>query len=236
MRRIVVGFLATGVSLIIDSTLVLPVRAAAAFSFATVPGRLPKNILPVDYTIAITPNAVTRTLQGKESVTLDFKEPSATIVLNSLNETLDAVRFDGQPVKNVVTSDAQQLTTVTLPVAAAVGRHTLAFSYQGKIETIPQGLFAQPYVKPGGDKGLLLSTQFESTDARRMFPCWDEPAFRATFQLSATIPANWAAVSNMPIAKRVQNGTLATHWTGEEPDILHRERSLHREGNAGQGV
>ena len=210
MRRIVVGFLATGVSQIIDSTLVLPVRAAAAFSFATVPGRLPKNILPVDYTIAITPNAVTRTLQGKESVTLDFKEPSATIVLNSLNETLDAVRFDGQPVKNVVTSDDQQLTTVTLPVAAAVGRHTLAFSYQGKIETIPQGLFAQPYVKPGGDKGLLLSTQFESTDARRMFPCWDEPAFRATFQLSATIPANWAAVSNMPIAKRVQHGALAT--------------------------
>ena len=89
----------------------------------------------------------------------------------------------------MVSNDDQQLTTVTLAAPAAVGRHTLAFTYRGKIETIPQGLFAQPYVKPGGDQGLLLSTQFESTDARRMFPCWDEPAFRATFHLSVTIPA-----------------------------------------------
>ncbi len=180
------------------------------FSFATVPGRLPKNILPVDYTIAITPDALARTLRGTESITLYFKEPSASVVFNSLNETLDSVRFDGKPVLRVVSNDDQQLTTVTLAAAAAVGRHTLAFSYQGKIETIPQGLFAQPYLKPGGEPGLLLSTQFESTDARRMFPCWDEPAFRATFHLSTTIPANWTAVSNMPVARRIPGAELAT--------------------------
>jgi aminopeptidase N len=184
--------------------------AAVPFSFATVPGRLPKNILPVDYTIAISPDAGSRTLRGTESVTLYFKESSASIVFNSLNETLDAVRFDGKPVVRVSSNDDRQLTTVTLAAPAAVGRHTLAFSYRGKIETIPQGLFAQPYVKPGGDPGLLLSTQFESTDARRMFPCWDEPAFRATFHLSVTIPANWTAVSNMPIERRVAGAELAT--------------------------
>jgi aminopeptidase N len=187
-----------------------PVAAAVPFSFATVPGRLPKNILPVDYTIAIVPNAAARTLRGTESVTLYFKESGTRVVFNSLNETLDSVRFDGKPVLSVVSNDDQQLTTVTLPAPAAIGRHTLAFSYHGKIETIPQGLFAQPYVKPGGEPGLLLSTQFESTDARRMFPCWDEPAFRATFHLSATIPANWTAVSNMPIARRTPQGELVT--------------------------
>src|SRR6188472_315960 len=45
----------------------------------------------------------------------------------------------------------------------------------------------------------MLGTQFEATDARRFFPCWDEPAFRARFQLTAVVPENWLAVSNMPI-------------------------------------
>ena len=149
-------------------------------------------------------------------MTLQFKEPSATVVFNSLNQTLDSVLFDGKPVLRVVSNDDQQLTTVTLAAPARAGRHTLAFSYRGKIETIPQGLFAQPYVKPGGGQGLLLSTQFESTDARRMFPCWDEPAFRATFRLSVTVPAGWKAVSNMPVARRV---------TGKEFDTVEFARS-----------
>ena len=185
-------------------------RAASPFSFATVPGRLPKSVVPVDYTIAVTPDAVARTLKGHESVVLEFRESSSQIVFNSLNETLDDVRFDGQPVAQVVSKDDQQLTTVTLAAPASAGRHTLSFGYQGKIETIPQGLFAQPYVTPAGVRGLLLSTQFESTDARRMFPCWDEPAFRATFELTVTVPAEWAAVSNMPIAHREVQGKLAT--------------------------
>jgi len=191
--------------------LLLAAQAAAAmpFSFASAPGRLPKGIVPVDYTVAITPDAVARTLKGHESIVLDFREPSAQLVFNSLNETLADVRLDGQPAAHVDSSDEQQLTTVKLAAPAPAGRHTLSFDYTGKIETIPQGLFAQPYVAPGGGKGLLLSTQFESTDARRMFPCWDEPAFRATFELTVTVASGWTAVSNMPIAQREEQGQLA---------------------------
>ena len=191
--------------------LLLAAQAGAAmpFSFASAPGRLPKGVVPVDYTVAITPDAVARTLRGHESIVLDFREASAQLVFNSLNETLADVRLDGQPVALVDSNDEQQLTTVKLAAPAPAGRHTLSFDYTGKIETIPQGLFAQPYVAPGGGKGLLLSTQFESTDARRMFPCWDEPAFRASFELTVTVPAEWTAVSNMPIAHREAQGRLA---------------------------
>ena len=45
----------------------------------------------------------------------------------------------------------------------------------------------------------MLGSQFEATDARRFFPCWDEPVFRARFQLTAVVPENWLAVSNMPV-------------------------------------
>lgn len=190
----------------------LPALAAAAapFDFDTAPGRLPKNVVPVDYTVDIVPDAKARTLSGTERVTLDFREATATIVFNSLNERLSNVRLDGKPAMRVVTNDEQQLTTVTLKQPARPGRHVLSFSYRGKIETSPLGLFVQPFVKADGSKDLLLSSQFEPTDARRMFPCWDEPAFRATFQLSVTVPAAWDAVSNMPVARRKVKGKLAT--------------------------
>jgi aminopeptidase N len=188
---------------VIATPLAAAAPAEAPFSFDAAPGRLPKNVVPISYTLSLVPNAAALTLRGSESVQLQFRSSdTATVQFNSLNETLQDVRLDGKPVQRVVTSDEQQLTTVTLAAPAPAGLHTLTFSYRGKIETQPHGLFAQHYAGNGGTPGLLLSTQLEATDARRMFPCWDEPAFRATYQLTVVIPANWTAVSNMPIEKR----------------------------------
>jgi len=187
-----------------------PAAAPAPFSFDAAPGRLPKDVRPLDYEVSITPDATASTFSGTESVRLQFRTLTATLVFNSVNESLHEVRLDGVPVKAVDSDEARQLTTVTLAAAAPIGLHRLTFSYAGKIERQPHGLYAQPYAIPGGGQGLLLSTQMESTDARRMFPCWDEPAYRARFQLTVQIPAHWAAVSNMPIAHRVVRGTLAT--------------------------
>src|SRR5213075_3539058 len=54
----------------------------------------------------------------------------------------------------------------------------------------------------------MLGSQFEATDARRFFPCWDEPVFRARFQLIVVVPKNWLAVSNMPVEseKKIAGG------------------------------
>jgi aminopeptidase N len=189
--------------------------APAVFSFASAPGRLPKNVVPIRYDIILTPNAAARTLAGRETILLDVTAPTATIQFNSLNQQLTNVRLDGKPVKAVESSHAKQLTTVTLTTPAPRGRHTLTFDYTGKIETKPVGLFAQQYKTPDGVDGELLSTMFEATDARRMFPCWDEPAFRAVFKLTVTTPASWAVYSNMPQATRTVDGELAT--TSFEP-------------------
>jgi len=181
----------------------------APFSFDSAPGRLPKNVVPVSYDVAIVPDADALRFTGTESVQLQFRAATATVQFNSLNETLSHVLLDGKPVKSVTSSDEQQLTTVTL-TKPATGLHTLSFSYTGKIETQPQGLFAQKYKKSGGGEAVLLSTQMEATDARRMFPCWDEPSFRAFFRLTVTVPAAWATVGNMPIARRTVHGQSAT--------------------------
>ena len=68
------------------------------------------------------------------------------------------------------------------------GRYRLAIDYTGKIGTQANGLFAIDYDTPAGRKRALF-TQFENSDARRFIPSWDEPAYKATFALEATVPA-----------------------------------------------
>jgi aminopeptidase N len=196
-----------------------PSAIGAPFSLDQTPGRLPKDVVPIGYEIAVVPNLRARTLKGRESVLVTVREATSILKFNSLHETLHDVRLDGKRVKQVVSDDAQQLTAVTLSEPAAPGAHTLSFSYTGKIESEPHGLFAQAYTGPHGAKNLLLSTQMEATDARRMFPCWDEPAFRATFDLTVTVPAAWATISNMPIARRLVHGKLATTSFARTPSM-----------------
>ena len=192
---------------------------AAPFSVQDAPGRLPKNVVPTSYTIAIVPDVKAMTLTGHESIALQMLSATATIEFNSLNEKLRNVRLDGKPVERVASDDQAQLTRVSLAAPAGVGAHTLSFDYTGKLESKPVGLFVQPYAGPSGKTDVLLTTQMESTDARRMFPCWDEPAFRATFRLTATVPAGWATVANMPQAKRVVHGRSATVTFDESPKM-----------------
>lgn len=193
--------------------------AEGPFNFDKAPGRLPKNVVPVEYDIAVTPNVAARTFTGKESVSLRFRSATDKVVFNTLNLKLRNVRLDGRAVAGVKTDNAAQLTTLTLAAPAPAGMHTLTLSYTGVIETRPQGLFVQPYTSAGGHRAVMLSTQMEPTDARRMFPCWDEPAFRARFRLTATVAADWATVGNMPVATRVVRGKLATTTFKRSPPM-----------------
>jgi len=200
-----------------------PAGAVAPFNFDSTPGRLPKTVVPTDYRIALTPDATAKTLTGTEDVTLDVRRPTTRIVFNTHDITISEARVDGTPVAAVLTENEKQLTTLTLARPAAVGRHLLMLAYAGKVEDSPDGLFAQDYRKPDGTVGRMLSTQFESTDARRMFPSWDEPAFRATFQLTVTVPAAWKVVSNTPISSwkvassKATTGALQTVTFGRTP-------------------
>src|SRR5580700_5879101 len=90
---------------------VTPAFADSPFSFDATPGKLPKDVIPLSYTVPITPNAEALTFTGRESVDLRFNSATSRIVFNTLNESLRDVRFDGEPVKSVASNDDQQLTT-----------------------------------------------------------------------------------------------------------------------------
>src|SRR6185295_7026178 len=99
----------------------------------------------------------------------------------------------------------KELVTLALPSELAAGDHALTLRFKGKINQQGQGLFYMRYQEQGSRaRKVMLGTQFEATDARRFFPCWDEPSFRARFQLTAVVPENWLAISNMPVEKETK--------------------------------
>ena len=177
-------------------------HAEDRFSFASTPGKLPKEVRPTEYAIRIEPNLDKLTFTGSEMVKLEVEKPVARLVLNAFALEIAAASVDGKalPKKAIRVEPSEQTLTLDLPNELSAGEHELGLKFSGKINPQGQGLFYARYQERAtNEKKTMLGTQFEATDARRMFPCWDEPIFRARFQLTAVVPKNFVAVSNMPV-------------------------------------
>lgn len=162
-------------------------------------GQLPQTVAPVLYDITVRPDAKAMTFTGEETVDVDVRQATRTIVLNAADLTITRATFDGKPVSFSADKSAQTLT-LTLPQTASLGRHKVGFAWTGTINRSANGLFAIDYSNADGSQTRMLATQFEAPDARRFAPMWDEPAFKAKFRLSATAPKGQRAISNMPAA------------------------------------
>jgi aminopeptidase N len=206
-RRALFPFLAA----LFSVTFPVVVTAEKPFSFKDTPGKLPKDVVPTDYSTRIVPNIDKFTFSGTETVKLSVRSPVHQLVLNALELNIETASLDGKALPNsaIKIDEEKELLTLALPSQLLPGDHTLALSFSGKINQQGQGLFYMRYQEKGsGAQKIMLGTQFEATDARRFFPCWDEPVFRARFQLTVVVPENWLAVSNMPIAseKKIAGG------------------------------
>jgi aminopeptidase N len=195
--------------------------AEKPFSFKDTPGKLPKEVVPTDYSIRIIPNIDAFTFTGAETVKLKVRSPVHQLVLNAVELEITEASLDGQVLaKSALKVDKEkELITLALTSELSPGDHTLALGFSGKINQQGQGLFYMQYQEQAsGAQKFMLGTQFEATDARRFFPCWDEPAFRARFQLTAVVPEKWLAVSNMPIAseKKIAGGK-EVHFAATPP-------------------
>ena len=183
------------VVLLLSLTVSAPAMAAA--------GRLPTDVVPVLYDIAVDPDANALTFKGSETVQVDVVRPTKSVVLNAAELNVTRATFDGKPVKLTVDKEAQEIT-LTLPTTAAKGRHSVAFAWTGTINRSAAGLFAIDYTNTDGSNARMLATQFEAPDARRFAPMWDEPAFKATFRLKTVAPKGMTAFSNMPASSATE--------------------------------
>jgi aminopeptidase N len=190
---------------VISLMTVVTLTAEKPFDFASTPGKLPKQILPEEYAIRISPDIAKKTFTGSETVKLNVREPVKQIVLNALEIKISKAAIDGKPIAASAIKMDEKEQTLTIAAELAAGKHQLDLEFTGKINQQGQGLYYAPYQEQGtGAKKIMLGTQFEATDARRLFPCWDEPSFRARFQLTAVVPENFTAMSNMPVEKEAK--------------------------------
>jgi aminopeptidase N len=180
--------------------------AEAPFSFDAAPGKLPKTVVPSAYRIEIKPDLDKLTLAGRETVEVEVRKATDSFVLNQAGLTIQSATLETGATATVTLDADAQTATLRFPGPVAAGRHTLTVVYTGPIPETPAGIYYDDYKTATGEKKRMLVTQFEVADARRMFPSWDEPAFKATFHLTADLPAGIAAVSNMPIASRTPSG------------------------------
>lgn len=186
--------------------------------------QLPRGAAPSHYAITVTPDAPNLKFGGKVTIDLTVTQPMPALVLNAADLVIGDVRLTpakGKPIKGSarINADAQ---TVSLDFGKPVqpGSYKLDISYAGVINTQANGLFALDYTDNQGKAKRALFTQFEAPDARRFVPSFDEPSYKATFDLTAIVPTGELAVSNMPVRTTKDLGGGKTQVTfGTSPKM-----------------
>jgi aminopeptidase N len=215
MRRLIVSAIAVALASVAASPIVLAADAASpGVQAVTGTTQLPRNVRPSHYAVSITPHADKLTFDGKVAVDIDVLEPTRTVTLNAIDMAFSSATLTprgGKPLTaKLGVDDKAQTATFSFDKPVPAGTYTLSLAYTGKIGTQANGLFAIDYDTKAGKKRALY-TQFENSDARRFIPSWDEPAYKATFDLDVTVPSGLMAVNNMPAASTKDIGNGLTH-------------------------
>jgi len=173
------------------------------------PYRLPRAVVPSRYRIRLEPDLGTFAFAGEETVEVTVEEPVREVLLNAADLEIQEVSARdgrGRALRGVASLDpAAERARLTFPEPLAPGPWQLTLRFSGALNSRLHGLYRSAYRDAAGAERHLAVTQFESTDARRAFPCWDEPAFKAVFELALVVDealtalSNTAAVSERPI-------------------------------------
>lgn len=172
---------------------------------------LPAGVEPVHYDVDLTLRLDDHAFDGTTTIKVAVAAPAATVQLHAKELAVAEAKIDGVGCKFTV--DAETTTLELLPATPlAPGDHVILIKYSGVLNDLMCGFYRSTYTNVQGEKCLMASTQFESIDARRCFPCWDEPRRKATFACSLTVPTHMTALSNMPEAstRRSSDGKVVT--------------------------
>jgi aminopeptidase N len=174
-------------------------NAAEFYSLDSMPGGLPKTVVPLHYAIQLEPDLQQNSIAGSAAIDVEVREPTTRIVLNALDLTLRTARIEPSDQQPAITMDAvAEAAVLNFPQPLAAGPHKLHLTFAARINKFRAGLFAIDYGTDAGPQ-RMIATRLEPTGARRIFPCWDHPAFKATIALTLTVPRSYLAISNMPV-------------------------------------
>lgn len=178
-------------------------------------GRLPGRVRPELYHLRLTVVPEERRFEGEVMIEIQVAEPTDAVTLHALELEVSQATGgrNGAPLPARISADPPSETiTLHFPEPIPAGPAALQLRFSGKLNRQLRGLYE---AQAGGE--TYAFTQFEATDARRMFPCFDEPGLKARFRLTVTIPAHLTPLSNMPVVDQKADGKLKTVAFDETP-------------------
>ncbi|KAF2900749.1 hypothetical protein ILUMI_05433 [Ignelater luminosus] len=210
LGAILLSALAVGLTILLYSNSCEAAPEALTQKSAIVATRLPTNLEPLHYRLQLMPflNQQNFTTNGAVSVTLNVIEDTDKIAINMYDITVhnDSVKVKHlNQSENIEVTDQKydnisQIYTIYLKDSLKKGElYELEIKFISKLNDKMQGFYRSHYIDPKTNTTKwMASTQFSPTDARRAFPCFDEPSFKAKFTISIARPNNMTTISNMP--------------------------------------
>nr|HEV7954662.1 M1 family metallopeptidase [Candidatus Acidoferrales bacterium] len=173
---------------------ILVALCATTLSFAASAQRLPTNVIPDSYDLTFTPNLEKATFSGEEAIHVRLLKPAATITLNAAEIEFQEVKITAGSfhlVVPVTLDEKSDQATFNVPVELPARDYFIHIKYTGILNDKLRGFYSSET-----PKRRYAVTQFESTDARRAFPCFDEPAYKAVYNIKLVIDKGDTAISN----------------------------------------
>jgi puromycin-sensitive aminopeptidase len=184
--------------------------------------RLPRTVVPSRYDLRLEPDLEKATFAGRVEIAVMVHEAVEEIVLNAAELHISEASiqsFAGNRFTAVVALEEETercRLRFGRPLEPGEWRLTLAFT--GVLNDKLRGFYRSSYKDQNGVARTLAATQFEATDARRAFPCWDEPAFKAVFSSTIVVPPDSQVVSNSTVAEeRAEGGKKAVRFADTIP-------------------
>jgi aminopeptidase N len=172
-------------------------------------GQLPDTVRPNAYRLSLDIDPAKNTFTGRTEIDVELTEALSTIFLHGNGLRVRKVTITAAKFSTTATYEQVDETGVAQLTAAAKvprGRITLAFEYEGSLSDTAEGLF-----RANVAGNWYAWTQMAPIDARRMFPCFDEPRFKTPFTVSVTAPTNLEVFANSPELERTDGGAVTTH-------------------------
>ena len=165
---------------------------------------------PHAYRLVLTPDLPAATFSGDVEIDISIEEPTRDIVLNAaelditfaeLNDGEARRRLRPRPRAHRHRRAGGAGHTDLPPGTAEPGRATLHLAFTGVLNDMLHGFYRSTFTDDAGQEHIIATTQMESTDARRAFPCWDEPALKATFEITLVVDDTLTAWSNSRVVE-----------------------------------
>ena len=161
--------------------------------------RLPRVVVPAHYTLIFSPDLTAGHFEGTADIDATVRESTSVVSLNALDLDIRDAWFEvaGRRVTVEAEIDAEhERLHLRASESLPPGPLRVHLGFAGSLNDRLRGFYRSTFVDDAGVEQVLATTQFEATDARRAFPCWDEPDFKATFAITMIVDASSSVVSN----------------------------------------